>query len=197
MPRDTMMKWDEARTSREADPTNPALIEAEYAAERAHFEAVRDGSSLRRRVLTVLIIFAVAASAWQIKDIIQETQQNTAEVAATTAQVNHLTNINRALVNSLQAAVVESCEVNGNTRAKVEREQLAEEIHEAEHPDPEAFKALVESGIPEIAILRSERKAIVKLERRLGRVHVVDCATQYQISPGSGKRRRGSDSSSP
>lgn len=111
------------------------------------------------------------------------------------AQIRELTLINHNLVNSLQAAIVESCEVNGNTRAKVEREQLNEEIREAEHPNPEAFHALVAVGVSPEAIRKSEQRALVKYKRRLARVHVVNCQEQYRISPGSGARRR--DSSIP
>lgn len=114
------------------------------------------------------------------------------------ARTHQLTILNHNLVNSLQAAIVESCEQNGNARARVDREQLSEEIREAEHPDPEAFHALVEAGIPPRVIRRSEAKERRKLEGRLERVKVVKCAKQYQISPGSGQRRRDRlDSSTP
>jgi hypothetical protein len=173
-----MMAWDEARVSREADPTNPKLIEAEYAAEREHFRRVREGQSWRRRVLTLVIIFAVAASAWQIKEIVQETQSNTAEVQALTLE--------------LHSALVESCQKNGNAARQVARETLKEEIDKAKHPDPATIHAL---NLPAGLIRRLTAENIGTLEARLERVVPVDCAKQYQISPGSGQRRRGSDSS--
>lgn len=117
---------------------------------------------------------------------------------ATVQQVQTLSTTNRNLVKSLQGAIVESCEVNGNSRAKVEREQLDEEIAEAEHPDPQAFHALVVAGVPARAIREAERKSLIKFKLRLARVKVVNCADQYQISPSDGARRRGHlDSSTP
>lgn len=176
MPRETMMAWDEARKSREADPSNKALIDAEYNAERAHFEAVRGGATWKRRLLTVIIIFAVAAAAWQVREIVQETQANT-------AQVHNLT-------RSLQSAVIESCEENGNARAEVLREQLHEEVEEARHPNPKAFHALVEAGVHPAAIRAIEKEQIVTLDDRLAKIKIANCAKQYHISPGSGNRRR-------
>jgi glutamate dehydrogenase/leucine dehydrogenase len=107
-----------------------------------------------------------------------------------THKVAGLSLANHGLVTSLQSAIVESCEENGNSRAEVQRETLQEELQEAKHPDPEAFKALVEAGVPAATINALEAKQIGKLKIRLGRVHIANCQSQYRISPGSGARRR-------
>lgn len=163
------MKWDEARVAREADPHNKELIEAEYAAEREHFARVRDSQSWRRRLLTIVIIFAVAAAAWQIRDVVTETQSNTAQV--------------HVFAKELQRDLTESCEQNGNARARVQRAQLHEEIEEAKHPNSEEFHALVAAGVSPEAIRRAEARDIVKLKQRLEQVHLVNCHQQYRAGP--------------
>jgi hypothetical protein len=92
-----------------------------------------------------------------------------------------------AKVTSLQSAIVESCRDNGNARAKVARETLNEEITEAQNPDRELVAAL---GIPPAKLTELIEAEVAKLEDRLDRVKLTPCADQYQISPGSGDRRR-------
>lgn len=104
-------------------------------------------------------------------------------------RVDKLSRNSVVLTNNLQHAVVESCRENGNARAEVQREQLHEEIQEAKHPDPKVFRALVESGIPPEIIREASEKTVVKLEGRLARVKIVNCASQYHIRP-SGQRDR-------
>lgn len=139
------------------------------------------------RYWLLLLLPLVVAAVARIE--IQNSHQADA-IKDNVARVHQLTLANRGLVTSLQSAIVESCELNGNERAKVDREQLHEEISEAEHPDPQAFHALVEAGIPPRVIRQSEHRAVEKFKRRLARVRVVNCEKQYQISPGSGDRRR-------
>lgn len=165
MPRETMQKWDEAREARLADPDNPTLIDAEYAAEREHFRRVREAQSWRRRALTLLIIFAVAAAAWQIRETVVETQDNTAQVHTLTLR--------------LHAALVESCRVNGNAARRVARETLHEEIHKAEHPDKQLIESL---HIPPEVLRRLTDESLKTLRERLRRVHAVNCAQQYRIT---------------
>jgi hypothetical protein len=148
-------------------------------------------------LLTLAIIFALSAGIWQVKSLIEEVNHTAKEAAQTaleakalTARVHRLSAGNRGLVTSLQSAIVESCRVNGNARAKVTREQLHEEIREAEHPDPQAFDALVQAGIPPETIRELTAKTAAKLRGRLDRVKLTPCASQYRISPGSGARRR-------
>lgn len=101
-----------------------------------------------------------------------------------------LTVENHSLVKNLQAAIVESCEQNGAALRKNSRETLREEIREAEHPNPEALHALIEAGVSKTAIFRSQARTVVKLKKRLERIKSVNCEREYQISPGSGERRR-------
>jgi hypothetical protein len=90
-------------------------------------------------------------------------------------------------VDSLQGAIVESCRINGNARAKVTRETIEEEIDEAEHPDPELIRAL---RLPPTKIDELIAKRVHRLDNRLDRVQLTNCASQYKIAPGSGDRRR-------
>lgn len=135
----------------------------------------------------MLLILPLAVAAVARIEIQNNQQAN--QIKDNVARVHQLTIINRALTKNLQQAIVESCEQNGNERAKVDREQLHEEISEAEHPDPQAFHALVEAGVPPAAIRLAEAKTIVKLQRRLARVNVVNCEKEYQIGPGSKSHR--------
>jgi hypothetical protein len=122
--------------------------------------------------------------------------ENTHRLADTVARVKGLTQENRHLTTSLQSAIVESCEKIGNERAQAQREQLHEEIMEAEHPDPEVIAAF---NLPEAKINELIAENVAKLKGRLHHIKLVDCASQYHISPGSGGRRRDSnaDSSTP
>lgn len=144
-------------------------------------------ANVRRGIVYVTIVAAFLALAFvsgrqqlQIGKQSDENRVLVERVAALTRTVN-------TKVDSLQRAIVESCQENGNSRARVAREQLHEEIKDAEHPDPELLDALNLS--PE-AIDRLTNETIAKLEDRLDRVKLTPCATQYQISPGSGDRRR-------
>jgi myo-inositol-1-phosphate synthase len=118
------------------------------------------------------------------------------KLADTVKDVQVLTKENRHLVTSLQAAIVESCEQIGNERAQAAREQLHEEIVEAEHPDPEVIAAF---NLPPEKIDELIAENVAKLKGRLKHIKLVDCASQYHISPGSGARRRDRnvDSSTP
>lgn len=123
-------------------------------------------------------------------------QLESEKLADTVGDVAALTKENRVLVNSLQSAIVESCKQNGNASRRVTRETLQEEIHDAKHPDPEVIAAF---NLPPAKIEELIAQSVGKLETRLDRVHAVNCAAQYQISPGSGNRRRDRnlDSSAP
>jgi hypothetical protein len=90
-------------------------------------------------------------------------------------------------VTSLQSAIVESCRENGNARARVTRETIHEEIDETEHPDAEVIAAL---HLPPVKVDELIAEKVDKLNDRLARVKLTPCAKQYQISPGSGDRRR-------
>lgn len=117
------------------------------------------------------------------------------KLADTVQDVKALTNVNRALVTSLQSAIVESCEENGNASRQVARETLREEIHDARHIDP-AIKAAF--NLPPAKFQELIDQNVAKLRDRLARVKPVNCEKQYQISPGSGARRQGRlDSSAP
>jgi len=119
------------------------------------------------------------------------------KLADTIDAVAVLTQENHQLVVSLQAAVVESCEKIGNERAQAAREQLHEEIMEAEHPDPEVIAAF---NLPPEKIDELIAENVAKLKGRLKHIKLVDCASQYHISPGSGaarRRDRNVDSSTP
>lgn len=116
----------------------------------------------------------------QAQHAAHEAQEITRQVAANTAVVAELGRANRDLVNNLQRAVVESCQRIGNARAKVAREEIREEIQEAKHPDPELIRAL---GLPPRALERLVRESVVKLEGRLERVKIVNCAKQYDLTP--------------
>jgi hypothetical protein len=118
------------------------------------------------------------------------------KLADTVDAVAVLTQENHQLVVSLQAAIVESCEKIGNERAQATREQLHEEIIEAEHPDPEVIAAF---NLPREKIDELIAENVAKLKTRLDHVKLVNCAAQYHISPGSGDRRRdrNADSSTP
>lgn len=199
MPRATMQKWDEAREARLADPTNPALIDAEYEAEREHFAKVREeeraqaeaklkSERYKRQALTLIIIFAIAAGIFATTKLVVKVQNTADEAKAVSTRVHRLTVENADLTTGLQAALVESCQKNTNERVKVNREELEEEIYETEHPDQEAFKALVESGISPEAIENSEAKERVKLEGRLDRIHLTKCASQYHLGPDHAAR---------
>lgn len=113
-----------------------------------------------------------------------------------TTQIRVLSQENHQLVVSLQAAIVESCEKIGNERAQAMREQLHEEIMEAEHPDPEVIAAF---NLPRDKIDELIAENVAKLKARLDHIKLVNCAAQYHISPGSGDRRRdrNADSSTP
>lgn len=118
-----------------------------------------------------------------------------AETLTTTVnQVHSLTVANHKLVTSLQGAIVESCRKNGNASRKVSRETIEEEMNEVEHPDPEVIAAL---HISAALLERLSEENIDKLNGRLAKLHRVNCAKQYRISPGSGARRRDQMDSSP
>lgn len=188
MPRESMKAWDDARKAREADPNNPKLIDAEYDAEREHFRRVEKTRRWRRGIVYLLVVTAFSVLTWLAAE-----QQST--LNDTVDQVQELTEENRELTTSLQAAIVESCERIGNERAKVSREQIHEEIFDAQHPDQELIDAL---NLPPEKIDELIAKQVETLRDRLSRIKLTDCAAQYQISPGSGDRRRGRlDSSSP
>lgn len=122
-------------------------------------------------------------------------QLESEKLADTVDDVAVLSKENRHLVNSLQAAIVESCAQNGNASRRVARETLQEEIHDAKHTDPEVIAAF---NLPPAKIEELIAQNVGKLKKRLGRVHAVNCAAQYHISPGSGERRRdNADSSAP
>lgn len=106
-------------------------------------------------------------------------QLQSEKLGDTVNDVRALTRENHALVTSLQAAIVESCTVNGNASRKVARETIQEEIHDAENPDPEVIAAL---HISPALLERLTRENIKKLNSRLDRVKAVDCAAQYRIS---------------
>jgi hypothetical protein len=118
------------------------------------------------------------------------------KLSHTVKDVATLTRENRQLVTSLQAAIVESCEQIGNERAQAAREQLHEEIMEAENPDPEVIAAF---NLPPEKIDELIAENVAKLKGRLDHIKLVNCAAQYHISPGSGSRRRdqNADSSTP
>jgi hypothetical protein len=88
---------------------------------------------------------------------------------------------------------VESCEQIGNERAQAAREQLHEEIMEAENPDPEVIAAF---NLPPEKINELIAENVAKLKGRLDHIKLVNCAAQYHISPGSGSRRRDSNAGS-
>ena len=127
--------------------------------------------------------------------LVGRSQLQAEQLTDTVNDVQSLTVANRGLVTSLQSAIVESCRKNGNASRKVTRETIEEEKHEAEYPDPAVIAAL---HIPPALLERLTRENIARLEGRLARVHPVNCAAQYHISPGSGTRRRSdADSSTP
>lgn len=117
-------------------------------------------------------------------------------VAVLTKKSVVLSEENRGLVTSLQAAVVESCVENGNAARRAARETLQEEIFDAEHPDPDIIAAF---DLPPATLEKLLDENVTKLRKRLGRVKAVNCAEQYRISPGSGDTRRRDrvDSSTP
>lgn len=141
-----------------------------------------------RRILVYIII----TSAFVILSAVAAQTQS--ELSDAVNDVAALSVSNHGLVTSLQSALVESCEKNGNAQRQVQRETLHEEIHAAKHIDPAIKRAF---NIPPAKLDQLIADNVKRLQRRLGRVHAVDCAAQYKISPGSEDRRRGqSDSSS-
>lgn len=144
--------------------------------------------------IAVILVAAVFGGRGQIEA--EKLSGTVEDVAALTKQNTALTRENRALVTSLQSAVVESCVENGNASRRVARETLMEEIHAAQHPDPVVLKAF---DIPPAKLKELIDANVAKLRLRLSRVKAVNCAEQYQISPGSGNRRRDRtlDSSAP
>jgi hypothetical protein len=131
--------------------------------------------------LIVVSIFLVGRGQLQSEDI-----------ADGQDQIKALTRANHNLVTSLQHAIVEACEKIGNERAKATREQLNEEIREAQAPDPALLNAL---DLPPSKVDELIAENVAKLKERLAKVKLADCAKQYQISPGSGDRRRAGRSS--
>jgi hypothetical protein len=105
----------------------------------------------------------------------------------TVKEVQAISAVNHGLVTSLHAALVESCEINGNAQRSVQRETLHEEIHAARHIDPAVKKAL---NLPMAKFEELIDANVAKLRERLGRVKPVDCAQQYQISPGGVDHRQ-------
>lgn len=143
--------------------------------------------------LVVVIVAAFLVGRSQLQG--EELAHNGAQLKSTVHRVAVLTKQNRALVNSLQAAVVDSCVENGNAARRVTRETLTEEIHDAKHPDPVVLKAF---DIPPAKLQELIDENVKKLQIRRARVRPINCAKQYQISPGSGVRRQDRlDSSTP
>lgn len=119
--------------------------------------------------------------------LVGRSQLQSEQLSDTVARIQVLTHQNRELTTSLQSAIVEACEKIGNERAQAAREQLHEEIADAKHPDPEVIAAF---DLPKDKIDALIAENVAKLEGRLKHIKLVNCAKQYQISPGSGDRRR-------
>lgn len=133
------------------------------------------------------IVLAAAALVGRSQLQAEQIGEQQARSAVQQHRIEALATANSALTTSLQRAIVESCEQIGNERAKVQRETLHEEIAAAEHPDPALLESL--DLAPE-TLQRLTNEAVDRLEDRLAKVKITDCTEQYQISPGSGDRRR-------
>lgn len=145
--------------------------------------------------LTVVLIAAVILLptflVWnytkQVGALAERVSDQQAQQEVNVRKIRQLSADNRALVSSLQSAIVEACETIGNERAVVAREQLHEEIKDAKNPDPVVLEAF---DIPPQKLHELIAENVERLEQRLGRVKLTNCAAQYHISPGSGERRR-------
>lgn len=139
------------------------------------------------KLTVVLIAFLICLPTYLVYNYSTKVGAVAEQAKQSARNVRQLSDDNRALVNSLQSAIVEACEEIGNARAKVAREQLHEEITDAEHPDPAVIAGF---DIDPVKLQELIDENVEKLRQRLARVKVTNCAAQYHISPGSGVRRR-------
>lgn len=130
----------------------------------------------RRALAFVLVVFAFAAACFFGYQEIRKVEDQGNELAVLTKETRALAKKTRVQAKSIQASLVESCQRNGNSQRKALRQQLHEEITEAENTPPDVLKAfnLSPQRIEELVAESAEKK-----KARLKRFAAVNCRDQF------------------